>query len=63
MPWTNAITCDDCWRRLFDDRTPVRLKNPPTVPCYFCDKPTNSGIYARVFVSATEPEPTDPFEG
>jgi hypothetical protein len=48
--WTHAI-CANCWNEKHPDREPVRLKeeflDETAVPCCFCGKPQQSGIFMR----------------
>lgn len=39
--------CDDCWKRLWPDRTPYRVDNTAQDFCDVCKQPTHSGIYVR----------------
>lgn len=39
--------CDDCWRRHWQDRDPIRLRQRTQETCDLCRKQTMSGIYVR----------------
>jgi hypothetical protein len=39
--------CDACWRIEEGDREPVRLREPDTETCHYCEQETRSGIYVR----------------
>lgn len=46
MGWTQAI-CDDCWDNQNPERPSPRAGAGEAEQCFFCDKPTESGIYVR----------------
>ncbi len=48
--WNHSI-CEECWNKRHPDREPVRIReeyrDEKPIPCCYCSRPHQSGIYVR----------------
>ena len=52
--WATVPICSVCWLKLYPNRQPVKMINPPVEICYQCLMATQMGIYTRGYAKVVQ---------